>query len=136
MFTQIFKTALILLIVSFVFVGCKKDDTATPQGPTTIEGKWVGEYGYDSEEPSHYQCFNIKSDGTIQELTKDQDVLGSGTWQLTGNAFSATITWDPPFTSTFMLTGYFDASTHELYGAWGYEPSDTDGGEWHMNKDN
>ncbi len=136
MFTQISKITLILLIASSVFVSCKKDDVATPQGPTTIEGKWVGKYGYDSEDPSHYYSFDIKADGTIRELDDDQEVLGSGTWQLTGSAFDAVITWDPPFHSTFMVTGYFDAATGELYGAWGYEPSNTDGGEWFLNKKN
>lgn len=136
MFTQIFKSALVLLVVSSIFVSCKKDDVAINQGPTTIVGKWVGEYGYDSEDPSHYYCFNIKSDGTIQELRKSGDVLGSGTWTLVGSAFNATITWDPPYSSIFMVTAYFDENTGELYGAWGYEPSDTDGGEWYLNKQN
>lgn len=135
MFSQIFKTT-IFLLASVMFVSCNKDDNAKPQGPTTIEGKWVGKYGYASEDPSVYYCFNIKTDGTIQELRKNGEILGSGTWDLTGSAFNATIKWDPPYTSTFMLTAYFDESTGELFGAWGYEPSDTDGGEWYMEKEN
>ena len=136
MCTQIFKTALMLLIVSFVFVGCKNDDNATPKGPTTIEGKWVGKYGYDDEDPSIYYCFNIKSGGVMEELTKSESVLGNGTWELVGNVFTATVTWDPPYSSTFVVTGTFDKDKGELDGIWGYDPSDSDGGKWYMEKDN
>ncbi|HLF64087.1 MAG TPA: hypothetical protein VI603_10050 [Saprospiraceae bacterium] len=136
MLTQIFKSILVLLVISSAFVACKKDDVTINQGPTTIVGKWVGEYGYDTESPSHYYCFNIKTNGTVQELKKSGEVLGSGTWQLVGDVFTATVTWDPPYSSTFDVTATFDQDAGTLTGVWGYAPSDSDGGEWYMNKQN
>lgn len=135
MFTQIFKSVLVLLVASTMFVACSKEDNNNNQGPVTITGKWVGKYGYDSEDPSHYYCFNIKSDGSFQELNKSGAVLGTGTWDLTGDVFTATVTWDPPYSSTFMMTATFDANDARLSGVWGYQPSDSDGGEWYMNKE-
>lgn len=135
MISQIFKTAIVLLVASVMFVSCNNDDNATPQGPTTIEGKWVGKYGYDDEEPSTYYCFKIKAGGEIQELRKNGSVLGSGTWQLVDDVFTATLTWDPPYSSTFMVTATFNKDKGELNGVWGYEPSDADGGLWYMHKE-
>jgi hypothetical protein len=92
MFTQVFKITLALLVASTLFVACSKEDSVNPQGPVTITGKWVGKYGYDSDDPSFYYCFNIKSDGSFQEMNKSQEVLGTGSWQLVGDVFTATVT--------------------------------------------
>ena len=134
MFRSALQIILILVIGSTMFTACKKDDTATPHGPATIEGKWVGKYGYDNDDPVYYYCFNVKADGTIQELNSSQKVLGSGTWELNGDVFTSTVTWNPPYHSTFITTATFDANNGKLTGIWGYDPSDSDGGTWFMDK--
>ena len=108
-----------------------QDDEGTPTD--TVEGIWVGNYGYGSENPDIYYSFNIKSNGVIEELNSHKGVKGSGTWELVGDQFTASYEWGSPYFTGFMVTATFDKAHGKLTGYWGYD-TDSDGGKWDMEK--
>lgn len=81
--------AMMLILPQF---GCEKD--SDPPKSSKIEGLWIGYYTVDGQ-PSvgqPYFSFIIKPDGTLINDTKgeNQQHLAIGTWNLTGDSFSAT----------------------------------------------
>lgn len=78
--------------------GCKKDCEEPELIPDKIpiEGIWVGTYTSDGRPDlgNLYSCYIIKPDGTIINETMGDGVqhFNVGTWNLTGNSFSATTT--------------------------------------------
>ena len=130
-----------LLKISFLFAftlallsSCKKDkDTATVP-PGSFAGKYVGKYGIGNNTPTLYFSFNLKQDGTLDELDESGAVIGKGTWSINGTSFQATSYYVAPATNFFAMTAFYDASLKKLTGTWGYGDNDKDGGKWHMTK--
>ena len=129
-----FSLFFFLLLSATAFFSCSKEDEGTPTD--TVEGKWVGTYGFGSENPDIFFSFNIKPGGVIEELNKNGGVKGTGTWQLTGDDFSATYDWGAPYYTTYTVSATFDKAHGKLKGFWGYDDSDADGGKWEMEKSN
>ena len=130
---KILKIALIALFVSGLFVACSKDKKENPS-ESSIIGKWEGKYGFDNDNPSIYYSLNFKSSGVIEEMNSTGQVIGSGTWQMSGNTITAHYAWYPPSTATFSIVAAYDGSHGKLLGNWGYDASATDGGLWEMTK--
>ena len=132
------KSVIAVLFFSAIFTACKKDEvkqpTPAPSGGTSLQGKWVGKYGYGSEEPNTFFSFNIKADGTMEELNSYSEVSGVGTWVRNGNTFSATHHYLPPYTSVFISSATFDSITKKLTGTWKYSTGSSSAGKWYMNK--
>ena len=129
---RILKFALVALFVSGLFAACSKDKTENPS--EKIIGKWVGVYGFDNDNPDIYYSLNFKPGGVIEEIDQNGGVIGSGTWEMTGNTITAHYAWHPPSTSTFTIVAAYNSSQQKLSGNWGYVNSATDGGLWEMTK--
>ena len=127
-----FKLMMFLLLSSSVFFACQKEDEGTPTD--TVEGLWIGNYGFGSDNPDIFFSFNIKAGGVIEELNKNKGVKGSGSWQLEGDDFTATYQWGAPYFTTYTVSATFDKAHGKLSGYWGYDDSDSDGGKWNMEK--
>lgn len=131
---RVLKIALIALFTSGIFVACKKEKTEKPENPAqSIEGTWVGKYGFGNDAPSIYFSLKFKSGGVIEEIGSSGEVKGTGTWEMTGNTITAHYSYVSNQNS-FSLVAAFDASTGKLLGNWGYGSSATDGGLWEMTK--
>lgn len=133
-------SALALLIVSTLFVACKKDND-TPVEPNGTPGEfsagvWQGKYGFGNETPNVTYIFNIKAGGVIEELNSQGNSKGDGTWALNGTTFTAQYQWKSPYFTKYKVVATYDKTTGKLTGTWGYDNSTTDGGKWNMTKKN
>jgi hypothetical protein len=130
------RLKLISAIVFSLFLAlaaCKKDN-----GPTIskeeVSGIYIGKYGNDDNSPSTFFSFNIKPDGTMQELNNSGLAIGNGTYTLSGNTFLASYHWTFPVNTFFTAKATYDPATKQLTGTWGWASSESDGGKWYMKK--
>jgi hypothetical protein len=134
---KILKSLSVLLLVSTVFVACKKDnDEVAPPPPSTsgFVGKWVGKYGFDAEDPAYFFSLNIKTGGVIQELNTSGVAKGQGTYTIEGNTLKGTYKMlFSPF-NEYSVSGVLNASTGKFEGSWGYDKNGTDGGKMSLSK--
>ncbi len=128
------KLFAIVLVTPLVFLACKKDEATSKPPTSSIEGIWVGKYGYGNQTPDVYYSLNIKPGGVIQELKPSGESKGSGTWTLSGNTFKAKYKWIILGQSTFSLIATINPATGKLSGTWGFDDNPSDGGLFEMNK--
>lgn len=135
------KLLFLALFAALSIQSCKKDDDTKPSagGPAPIvnrsmEGKWIGKYGYGNDTPSIYYCFQISEDGTVKELHSDGVQSGVGTWTLTTTTFSASTHFLPPLSTEFRVNGTLNENTMRITGTWGYSPSVSNGGKFYLQK--
>ena len=133
---KILQFAIITFVVSYVFIGCKKDhDPGLPPSTSVqVEGRWEGSYVNDASGNTFYYSFNIKPGGIIEEINSSGQKVGEGTWTYENNILLADYTWLPPAGSTFSVIGSYYNSTGKFLGNWGYENSTINGGTWEMIK--
>ncbi len=132
--TKFLRVVTIMLLATFTFVSCKKDNDVKPAA-SSVEGMYSGKSGFGNDVPSEDQKYNIKAGGVFQEIgTNSGAVIGQGTWQMNGNTLTATysIVWSP--FSTYSVSATFDPATGKLTGTWGYDNNSSDGGKIDMNK--
>jgi hypothetical protein len=133
---KILKTLAIAVMLGTAIVSCSKDsDTKTETQNTSIEGKYVGKYGFDNETPNEDFILNIKPGGVFQEIgTHSGNPTGQGTWQLNGNKLTATYKMlFSPF-NEYKVSLTYDATAKKLSGTWGFDGSYTDGGKMEVKK--
>lgn len=128
---KMMKIFFAVLLLAAIFTACKKDAT---KPVATIEGTWVGKFGTGENAPSSFYSFNIKADGTIQEVNAAGEVVGEGTWELDNKILYATYSYFTPSTKVYSILGAFDKNQGKLLGNWGYNESATNGGLWEMTK--
>ncbi len=137
---KLFITA---ILIAGTFIACEKDQPVTPnttENPLpvnpdkSVEGTWIGKYGYDNDNPNIYYCFKMKADGTLEEWNSLNTLSGVGTWTMTLNNFRASTHFLPPYTSIFLLNSTLDTTTMKITGTWGYSPSTTNGGKFYLIK--
>lgn len=119
--------ALLVLMLS-----CSKDKDNTESNPVTIQGSWKGAYGLSQQDPSHYYAFQIKDGGAVEEYSSSGEKKAVGTWTLSGEDFSATLTYVSSG-STYKAVAKFNSKAKRLDGTWGYS-TPTSGGKWYMTK--
>ena len=124
------KFAVAALLFPMFLLSCSKDnDTASP-----VEGKWQGLYGNDGGVPSYLYRLNVRHGGVIEELNSAGMVKGSGSWNFSGNTFTAHYQWKAPLNTVFTIKATYDPSTNKLTGTWGFDDDATDGGTWNAGK--
>jgi hypothetical protein len=132
--TKFLRLVTIMLLATFTFVSCKKDNDVKPVA-FSVEGMYSGKSGFGNDLPSEDQKYNIKAGGVFQEIgTNSGSVVGQGTWQMNGNTLTATysIVWSP--FSTYSISASFDPVTGKLTGTWGYDNNASDGGKIDMTR--
>ena len=128
---KILKTAIIALLLSTVFLACKKESTTTTTESAPVEGMFIGKYGFGNDSPDKNYSLNLKGNGIIQELGQSSgNPTGEGTWKMKGNNLTASYKMlYSPF-SDYYIVAVFNPATGTLSGTWGYEAGGTDGGKF------
>jgi hypothetical protein len=124
----------LVLLTSVVFLACKKDEVSSKSPSKSIEGVWVGQYGFGDDTPNIYYALNVKPGGVIEEINKTGQSKGSGTWTLVGNTFTAKYKWTILGQSTYSVHATLDPATGKLAGTWGYDNNPSDGGLFEISK--
>ena len=110
-----------LLITSLLFLqtACRKSASSNPTPSIPITGTWLGTQTEDGSGTSTSISFTLKTDNSLDLSVDGRLVLGSGNWQLTGNAFSATYIYRSDPTASYVYTGTYDSKTGNLSaGIW------------------
>ena len=127
---KLLQFAAITLLMTATIVSCKKDKDEAPA--FVIEGKWTGKLSSGSGTPTGQFAMNIKPGGGFERLGSSGSVLGNGTWQLSGNTFTANYTLTSSGT-VLNLTGSLEKATNKLSGSWANDGGGT--GQWNANHD-
>ena len=122
------KSMALVLLVVVAGIACKKDNTDTA---FNIQGKWSGKIGNNADVPTGQFALNIKPGGGIERINSSGNALGTGTWALTGNNFTATYTLTSG--TVVNLTATLDKGQNKLSGNWS-NPSEQ--GTWTVTKSN
>jgi hypothetical protein len=135
---QLKRVALFFSLLAGIigFYSCKKDKQETSTPATEIAAPYEGKFGTGTNTPSSFYSFNLKEDGTLEEVNNAGVVVGKGTWSIQGNSFQGYYHYLTPVTSTFSVTATYDQAAKKLSGTWGYGSSNQDGGKWFMVKKN
>jgi len=127
---RVVKFAMITLFLATAVIACKKEKNDPPA--PSIQGKFVGAYGFDSNIPSIYYSLNFKPGGVIEELDDAGQLKGTGSFQISGNILAKYV-WANG--TDFSIRATYNESVGELVnGTWGWDNSYTDGGTWAMQK--
>ena len=108
------KSIALALLVVIAGIACKKDST---DSEFSVHGKWSGKIGNNADVPTGQFALNIKSGGTIERLNSSGSAVGTGTWSLTGNNFTATYTMTSSGT-VVNINGTLDKGQSKLAGNW------------------
>jgi hypothetical protein len=126
---KIFKGILLIAFAALSTVSCKKDDMASK----SITGIWEGKWGFDSDEPTYFEKWDIRKGGEIIAYDEDGTKIATGTWSANGINFSMVYT--PTGRSyTYSFSGLYHDVVNEIIGTWGETPSIADGGTFEMYK--
>lgn len=129
---SIAKFFTMLLIASATLMACKK--SSDKPSNASIEGTWVGKYGFGNETPDVFYSFKVKAGGILEEYGESGLKIAEGTWTLENNVFMGTTHSLLGSNNEYSVIAAFDASKSKLDGNWGYDDSNTDGGLWFMTR--
>ena len=125
--------SLIVLFLPLLFACSKNNDG--PAAVETMQGKWIGTYGFDNENPTHYFSLNIKPGGIIQELNGSGVAKGQGSWVLQGNVIKGNYKMLFAPYNEYSVSVSLNANG-QMIGTWGYDKDPSDGGKVLMSKAN
>ena len=108
------RIAIVTLLVSTVFVACKKDDATIPS--FKMEGTWDGKIGQNAEVPSGQFKLNIKAGGNIERISSNGSVSATGSWNEEDGSFTAIYFYSNG--TVVDLTGTIDKTKNKLTGTW------------------
>jgi hypothetical protein len=124
-----------ILSMAFILVsaliGCSKEEIKTNSSAT---GTWIGKWGYDNDQPSHYYKLVLSSNGTLKRFNDDGEVISTGTWKVSGFNFEGEYTMTGNG-SKFLIKGLYSDIAGEITGTWGSAPSYANGGTFDLNKE-
>jgi hypothetical protein len=127
------KTLLAVVLLTTIFASCKKEKDDLPEPPKAfkVEGAYVGKLGSGSEIPNGYFEIVLKPGGALERVGLLGGVDGTGTWQLSGNDFTAEYK-NTAGTVTVNLDGTLNKEQKRISGNW----SSTNGksGKFHATK--
>lgn len=123
------KSASLCLLLSLVFVACKKSNDAPS---FNIEGYWEGKLGTGNATPNNYFGIKIKPGAVLERYNGNGTLSATGTWQLNGNTLTGTYTFTSGTIVT--LTASVDKGQNKLSGTW--KNSGEEEGLWNATKKN
>ena len=123
---QIFLT---LCLAATLFSACKKDNAS---GGQSMQGIWQGKWGSGDEEPRYFFKFKMESNGQLQRLDEQGQVIANGTWELNGIEFECTYTHTDG--QVHKIGGLYTDFDETIVGTWGYHTSKADGGNIELKK--
>lgn len=124
-----------MMLAVFVCSCSKKTETSTPS-TRAIEGTWIGTQTEDGVSGSTYLSFTINSNNTLDFYTESGVISGSGTWLLSNNLFTATLTYRNDPGTQYTYTATYDELRGQLTaGTWGIQRGTNTGmGTWTLTK--
>lgn len=125
---KILKSILFAALLIGGLASCgKEDDNAA------IIGTWEGTWGFDLDEPTYYEKWEIKKGGEMVAFNSNGGKMATGSWKVEGFNFKAEYTTETSH-NTYLFSGLYSDVGEEITGNWGAEPSSTDGGTFIMHK--
>ena len=85
---RFFFACLILAVIIPVSSCSKSKDDAGPD-LSLFEGRYVGKIGTGTVTPAGYFSLLLKSGGKLERLSEQGNILGEGTWEVSGEYFGA-----------------------------------------------
>lgn len=107
---------------------CGKDDQ-----PSALVGTWEGHWGFDNDQPSFFEKWEIKKGGELNAYNSNGGLLGTGKWEVNGFNFKCEY-FVKSSESTYQFEGLYSDVAGEITGTWGEKPSSADGGTFDMAK--
>lgn len=123
---QIFLT---ICLAATLFSACKKDNTP---GGHSMQGVWEGKWGSGDEAPQYFFKFKMESNGQLQRLDEQDQVIANGTWDLNGIEFECSYTHSNG--QVHKIGGLYTDFDETIAGTWGYHPSKANGGNIELKK--
>lgn len=125
---KLLSSLLLITVIAFGTTSCSKD-----KAEKSAIGTWEGHWGFDSDEPSNFERWELKKNGEIVAFNSNGGELGKGTWEVDGFTFSAQYHVSSS-NSTYLFEGLYSDVAGEITGTWGEQPSSADGGTFIMHK--
>ena len=129
-----------VLLAFNVLPSCKKETVAPPvtqEDPKEEEvpmlGYWEGTYSFGDGGINLYFAIEITSDSELTIVNSDKEVLGTGTWTVKDNIFTAHYAYDQSPEAVYSLAAKFDKAERTLSGSWG-EGLDADSGDFYLKQ--
>jgi hypothetical protein len=107
---------------------CSKDDDNA-----AIIGTWEGTWGFDFDEPTIYEKWEIKKGGKMTAYNSNGGKMAEGKWEVNGFNFKAEYTTETSH-NTYKFEGLYSDAAGEITGNWGSAPSTTNGGTFIMHQ--
>jgi hypothetical protein len=126
---KLLTNTIIALLISATFFACKKD--ASPAPSASVEGLFMGKYGFGNDVPDAKYTLRLKAGGIIQEIGQSSgNPTGQGTYVLNGNKLTADYKMlFAPYNDYFIVATY-DAAAGTISGTWAYTKGGSDGGKF------
>lgn len=131
---KLLKTLSIIVLFLPLLFSCSKNSDG-PSAVETMQGKWIGTYGFDNETPTHYFSLNIKPGGIIQELNNSGVAKGQGNWTPQGKVIKGNYKMLFSPYNEYSVSVSLDANG-QMTGTWGYDNDPSDGGKLILSKAN
>jgi hypothetical protein len=116
-------------LAAFLFTACSKDNDS---GNAAMQGIWQGKWGSGSQTPTNFFQFKMESNGQLQRLDEQNQVIATGTWSVNGIEFECTYTHNDG--QVHRIAGLYTDFDNTIIGTWGYHPSKVNGGEIELKK--
>ena len=127
---QTIKFLLILGLSATLFSACKKDNEP---GSKSLPGIWEGKWGSGSQDPAYFIKFKLESNGQLQRLDEEGQVIANGNWELDGIEIEFTYTHTADG-QAHKIGGLYTDFDGAITGTWGYSPSKANGGNIELKK--
>lgn len=121
---------LTICIAAVLFTACKKDNDGDG---ASMQGIWQGKWGSGSQDPLYFLKFKMESNGQLQRLNEQGEVIANGTWTLNGIEFECTYTHTGDG-QVHKIGGLYTDFDGTIVGTWGYHPSKANGGNIELKK--
>jgi len=124
--------ALAAVIFSGSLISCSKEkNEAETIAPDSITGTYTGRQGAGADEPANYLELKMLDQGSLLRFNAGKHLPGTGSWDITGNRFSAFFRQSNDNVK-ISLAGDYDASENKITGTWGYGDNTVGGGSFYV----
>lgn len=102
--------------LSFLLLSCSKSKDETTPPPYVVEGIYLGKIGSGIQTPTGHFSIKLKSGGLMDRINEVGSVTATGTWQLSGNTFTAH--YESSSGVKVDLTGILNSAQKRIQGNW------------------
>jgi hypothetical protein len=125
---KLLKSLLLVLVLATYFVACKKEKD---EPAFNMVGDWNGKLGDNIGIPTGHFHIKIKPNGVLERYNAAGTHTATGTWQLSGNAFTGTYTFSDGGT-VVNIQGTLNRKEKFMSGTWQNDGNET--GKWNATQ--